>query len=73
MLAAGNPSGVSTGRRLPWDSTTELAVPVWVGSIRDFITFEQHTAGALRAVTGAGEVPKDWYDAPAFYFTKPDA
>lgn len=48
-------------------------VPMPVATIRDFITFEQHTAGSLRAVTGADVVPEAWYEAPAFYFTNPHA
>lgn len=64
---------VATGERLPWDETTPLEVPVPVATIRDFITFEQHTAGSLRSVTGAAEVPDAWYEAPAFYFTNPHA
>ncbi|MDF3308173.1 fumarylacetoacetate hydrolase family protein [Rhodococcus sp. T2V] len=73
VLAAEDPSGALDGHRLPWDPATELAVPVPVASIRDFITFEQHTAGSLRAVTGAADVPQVWYDAPTFYFTNPHA
>ncbi|MGE0299536.1 fumarylacetoacetate hydrolase family protein [Pseudonocardia sp.] len=72
VLGAGTP-GASTGERLGWDEEAVLEVPVPVTSIRDFITFEQHTAGALRAVTGTGEVPDAWYEAPAFYFTNPHA
>jgi 2-keto-4-pentenoate hydratase/2-oxohepta-3-ene-1,7-dioic acid hydratase in catechol pathway len=73
VAAADDPSGALTGRRLPWDPAAELAVPVPVATIRDFITFEQHTLGSLRSVTGAGEIPEDWYAAPAFYFTNPHA
>ena len=72
-VLTADPDPVLTGRRLPWDPDSELAVPIPVASIRDFITFEQHTAGSLRAVTGAEEVPQAWYDAPAFYFTNPHA
>ncbi|QSE89917.1 fumarylacetoacetate hydrolase family protein [Rhodococcus pseudokoreensis] len=72
-LAADNPSDAATGPRLPWEPTAQLAVPVPVASIRDFITFEQHTAGSLRSVTGTSEIPQAWYDAPAFYFTNPHA
>src|SRR5947209_11843722 len=41
-------------------------------SIRDFMAFEEHVRNA-RAVTGRGEVPEAWYDAPAFYFSNPAA
>ena len=73
VLATKDPGGFSAGRQLPWDANASVAVPVPVASIRDFITFEQHTAGSLRSVTGSGEVPDAWYEAPAFYFTNPHA
>ncbi|ATY12338.1 hydroxylase [Amycolatopsis sp. AA4] len=69
-LAAGE--AASAGESV-WDETASIEVPVPVASIRDFITFEQHTAGSLRAITGSGEVPDAWYEAPAFYFTNPHA
>ncbi|WP_431955635.1 fumarylacetoacetate hydrolase family protein [Nocardia lijiangensis] len=73
VLATADPGRASGARRLPWNETGSVAVPFPVASIRDFITFEQHTAGSLRAVTGTGEVPDAWYEAPAFYFTNPHA
>ncbi|MGV9292988.1 fumarylacetoacetate hydrolase family protein [Amycolatopsis sp. NPDC003676] len=63
----------AASQQAAWDETASIAVPVPVASIRDFITFEQHTAGSLRAITGNGEVPDAWYEAPAFYFTNPHA
>src|SRR3954454_21376274 len=41
-------------------------------SVRDFYAFEQHVKNA-RAVTGRGEVPAEWYEIPAFYFSNPAA
>jgi len=41
-------------------------------SIRDFMAFEEHVRGA-RAVTGRGDVPEAWDEAPAFYFSNPAA
>jgi fumarylacetoacetate (FAA) hydrolase len=40
-------------------------------SVRDFYAFEQHvrTARALRGL----EVPSEWYEQPAFYFSNPAA
>jgi fumarylacetoacetate (FAA) hydrolase len=40
-------------------------------AVRDFMAFEQHvkTARALRG----GEVPKEWYETPVFYFSNPAA
>jgi|SRR5699024_2208792 len=68
-----------THKSLSWDEPvafseeTELHAPLPFTTIRDFITFEQHTAGSLRAVTGSDEVPEAWFEAPAFYFTNPHA
>ncbi len=39
-------------------------------SIRDFMAFEEHVRNA-RTVTGRGEVPEAWYEAPRFYFSNP--
>lgn len=41
-------------------------------AIRDFMAFEEHVQGA-RAVTGRGDVPDAWYEAPRFYFSNPAA
>ena len=41
-------------------------------SIRDFMAFEEHVRNA-RAVTGRGDVPEAWYEAPRFYFSNPAA
>ena len=41
-------------------------------SVRDAYAFEEHVRNA-RAVTGRGEVPPEWYDLPAFYFSNPAA
>ena len=73
VLSASEPGRDLVGHQLTWDEMAPLEVPVPVASIRDFITFEQHTAGSLRSVTGAAEVPDAWYEAPAFYFTNPHA
>ncbi|MFF1828270.1 fumarylacetoacetate hydrolase family protein [Paenarthrobacter sp. NPDC058040] len=51
----------------------ELLPPLDVTTIRDFITFEQHTVGALRSVAADKGIPAAWYDAPSFYFTNPHA
>ena len=41
-------------------------------SVRDFMAFEEHVRGA-RAVSGRGDVPEAWYEAPRFYFSNPAA
>lgn len=43
-----------------------------VPSIRDFMAFEEHVRNA-RAVTGRGDPPEAWYEAPRFYFSNPAA
>jgi fumarylacetoacetate (FAA) hydrolase len=41
-------------------------------SIRDFMAFEEHVRNA-RAVSGRGDIPEAWYEAPRFYFSNPAA
>jgi 2-keto-4-pentenoate hydratase/2-oxohepta-3-ene-1,7-dioic acid hydratase in catechol pathway len=40
-------------------------------SVRDFMIFEDHVANARNR--SGRDVPKAWYDAPAFYFANPSA
>jgi 2-keto-4-pentenoate hydratase/2-oxohepta-3-ene-1,7-dioic acid hydratase in catechol pathway len=40
--------------------------------VRDFMAFEEHVRNA-RVVTGRGDVPEAWYEAPRFYFSNPAA
>ncbi len=42
-------------------------------SVRDFMTFEQHVAGASRTRDPDATVRPEWYEVPAFYFTNPAA
>jgi fumarylacetoacetate (FAA) hydrolase len=56
----------------PLDEVQMLAPIKRPPSVRDFYTFEQHVKNA-RAVTGRGEVPPEWYELPAFYFSNPAA
>ena len=53
---------------LPLD-TVRLLPPLKPPSVRDFIAFEQHIQGVAR--TFGDEVPPEWYQAPAFYFSNP--
>ena len=48
-----------------------LLPPLLPPSIRDFITFEQHVVAMAQRF--GDEVPDQWYQAPAFYFTNPHA
>ena len=56
----------------PLDQVRLLAPVQRPPSMRDFYAFEQHVKNA-RAVTGRGEVPPEWYEIPAFYFSNPAA
>jgi fumarylacetoacetate (FAA) hydrolase len=40
-------------------------------AVRDFMAFEKHVANARRQ--RGGEVPKEWYEIPVFYFSNPHA
>lgn len=65
---------IATTETRTWSEVnTLLEPPLPVTSMRDFITFEQHTAGSMRAVTDGDGAPDAWYEAPAFYFTNPHA
>jgi 2-keto-4-pentenoate hydratase/2-oxohepta-3-ene-1,7-dioic acid hydratase in catechol pathway len=54
-------------------SRVRLLPPLQPRSIRDFVAFEAHIEGVVRAQEGLAEVPPAWYEAPAFYFTNPHA
>jgi 2-keto-4-pentenoate hydratase/2-oxohepta-3-ene-1,7-dioic acid hydratase in catechol pathway len=71
LLAAGQ---AAAGRpaRVPV-SGVRLLPPLRPRSIRDFVAFEAHIEGVIRAQEGRSEVPPPWYEAPAFYFTNPHA
>ncbi|HKG43947.1 MAG TPA: fumarylacetoacetate hydrolase family protein [Gaiellaceae bacterium] len=56
----------------PLDEVRLLAPVRRPPSVRDFYAFEAHVANARR-VTGRGEVPAEWYELPAFYFSNPAA
>lgn len=74
LEALANPIGLSQwGDPIALSQETTFNVPFPVSSIRDFITFEQHTAGSLRSVSANSEIPDAWFEAPAFYFTNPHA
>ena len=40
-------------------------------SVRDFMAFEQHVAGAVRNRDPGANVPPAWYEIPTFYFSNP--
>jgi 2-keto-4-pentenoate hydratase/2-oxohepta-3-ene-1,7-dioic acid hydratase in catechol pathway len=51
--------------------TIRLLPPVEPRAMRDFVAFEAHIAGMKKSEGGSGEVPKEWYEAPAFLFMNP--
>ena len=57
-------------QKLPVDEAT-FAVPVQPRAMRDFLVFEAHIAGMKKNEPGDGEVPPQWYEAPAFLFMNP--
>jgi 2-keto-4-pentenoate hydratase/2-oxohepta-3-ene-1,7-dioic acid hydratase in catechol pathway len=57
------------GDELPAD--VRLLPPLEPGSIRDFLTFEQHVEGMVRIADPAREIHPQWYEAPTFYFSNP--
>jgi fumarylacetoacetate (FAA) hydrolase len=69
VLAAAEPP--EDGPRYPIGQVAFRAPIPRPPSIRDFFAFEQHVATA-RANRGS-QVPREWYEFPAFYFTNPAA
>jgi 2-keto-4-pentenoate hydratase/2-oxohepta-3-ene-1,7-dioic acid hydratase in catechol pathway len=50
-----------------------LLPPLRAPTIRDFVAFEEHVEGITAGVGDAAGVPREWYEAPTFYFTNPYA
>jgi 2-keto-4-pentenoate hydratase/2-oxohepta-3-ene-1,7-dioic acid hydratase in catechol pathway len=48
-----------------------LRAPLRPRTLRDFLTFEEHSRAAMRAL-GRGDVPELWYEVPAYYKGLPD-
>lgn len=42
-------------------------------TVRDFMAFESHYAGAIMMMDPRATIPEQWYRAPAFYFSNPYA
>lgn len=57
-------------QKLPVEDAV-LTVPVQPRAMRDFVVFEAHIAGMKKSEGGAGSVPEQWYEAPAFLFMNP--
>jgi 2-keto-4-pentenoate hydratase/2-oxohepta-3-ene-1,7-dioic acid hydratase in catechol pathway len=56
-----------------WEQLAQhhLVAPLTPTTLRDFMTFEQHLAGAIKWVNPGAPIAPEWYEAPCFYFTNP--
>jgi 2-keto-4-pentenoate hydratase/2-oxohepta-3-ene-1,7-dioic acid hydratase in catechol pathway len=64
-LALGDPVALADVR---------LRAPLQPPAVRDFVAFEQHVAGMVKVSDGPdARVWDAWYEAPAFYFSNPNA
>ncbi|MFT3864990.1 MAG: fumarylacetoacetate hydrolase family protein [Solirubrobacterales bacterium] len=50
-----------------------LLAPLHPPAVRDFVAFEQHIEGMVMTEGPGATVPEEWYQAPAFYFSNPNA
>jgi 2-keto-4-pentenoate hydratase/2-oxohepta-3-ene-1,7-dioic acid hydratase in catechol pathway len=50
-------------------AAVRLRAPLQPPTIRDFVTFEQHVAGAVK--NHGGEINPQWYEAPRFFWISP--
>ncbi len=50
-----------------------LRAPLHPPAVRDFVAFEQHVEGMVMTEGPDVKVPEAWYQAPAFYFSNPNA
>lgn len=50
-----------------------LLAPLRPPAVRDFVAFEQHIEGMVKTEGPDVGVPPEWYEAPAFYFSNPNA
>ena len=53
-------------------SAVRLLAPVQPGTLRDYITFEEHLEGSLKLL-GRTAPPPEWYEQPVFYFSNTNA
>jgi 2-keto-4-pentenoate hydratase/2-oxohepta-3-ene-1,7-dioic acid hydratase in catechol pathway len=50
-----------------------LRSPLRPPAVRDFVAFEQHIEGMVKTEGPGTKVPDEWYLAPAWYFSNPNA
>ncbi|GAA1705363.1 fumarylacetoacetate hydrolase family protein [Microbacterium sediminicola] len=80
LIYSGLPMTLAMGRELierderdSWRplGSVRLLPPVVPGSVRDFVTFEEHVEGMVKRADPEARVSDAWYEAPTFYFTNP--
>lgn len=54
-------------------ATAELMAPLDPPTVRDFSTFPEHTAGIVKTLDPAGDIPPEFWEIPPFYFSNPYA
>jgi 2-keto-4-pentenoate hydratase/2-oxohepta-3-ene-1,7-dioic acid hydratase in catechol pathway len=54
-------------------ASVTLLPPLHPPSVRDFVAFEQHIEGMVMTEGPGATVPDAWYEAPAWYFSNPNA
>jgi 2-keto-4-pentenoate hydratase/2-oxohepta-3-ene-1,7-dioic acid hydratase in catechol pathway len=78
LVRAGLPTALDAGAAalrgpaVPVDGV-RLLPPLAPPTVRDFVAFEEHVEGVVASVSGGAGVPREWYEAPTFYFTNPYA
>jgi 2-keto-4-pentenoate hydratase/2-oxohepta-3-ene-1,7-dioic acid hydratase in catechol pathway len=71
-MSAAQRSAIPVGE--PVDlAGVRLRPPLHPPSVRDFVAFEQHIEGMVKTEGPGATVPDAWYQAPAFYFSNPNA
>jgi 2-keto-4-pentenoate hydratase/2-oxohepta-3-ene-1,7-dioic acid hydratase in catechol pathway len=71
-MTAEERAGVPLGDPVELE-TARLLVPLVPPAVRDFVSFEQHVEGMVMTEAPGAVVPDAWYEAPAFYFSNPNA
>ena len=73
-LREAGEDAVRTARAVHAYASLRLRAPIPdPPTVRDFMTFERHVEGTAKLAGPDAVVPREWYAAPAFYFTNPYA
>ncbi|OXM72291.1 MULTISPECIES: fumarylacetoacetate hydrolase family protein [Amycolatopsis] len=72
-LRSAGEVALRTRRRVtPW-AGADLMAPLDPPTVRDFSTFPEHTAGVVKMLDPDAEIPAEFWEIPAFYFSNPYA